>query len=346
MSDYDYANARLRALKSALFDARTYAELTQLHRLDDLIARLARTSYAREVEAALARYVGPRVVMEACRVHLAYTYRHIQSFFAEDGARLAAILLARWDLFNVKAIVRGQAAHAAPEAILETLTPAGRLDEAALRTLVRQGDAMATLDLLRMWDPGWGQAARAARASFETTRDWSTVEAALDWAFYAQLLAKLRPGAANDELVRELLAREIDAANALAALRLRGTAAATSRDVRGRFLPGGTLPLSWLGGLANAERDEEALAALRGSRFGPALARADKLSVGAIEDLLDRDLARFGVSFFNRDPLTIATAIGYVTAKRVEAANLRLIAQGLALEIAPAEIAQALIVVG
>jgi vacuolar-type H+-ATPase subunit C/Vma6 len=264
--------------------------------------------------------------METCRMHLANTYRRIRSFFAEDGARLIAILLARWDLFNVKAIVRGQVARARPQEILDALVPAGTLDEGALRTLARQADPLATLDLLRMWNLNYGQAARAALGRFEATRDWSAVEAAFDAAFYARLLAALKGGARNDELVRDLLAREIDVANLLTALR---------RD----------LPVSWLTSLVSAARDDDVFMALRRSKFGAALAGADTLDVGALQDILDRDLARSGVGFFARDPLTIATAIGFISAKRVEVSNVRLIAQGVALGMEQAEIEKALIVV-
>jgi len=332
-------------MKSALFGARAYAELVPLQRMEDLIARLDQTIYAREIEAALARYAGPRVVMEACRMHLANTYRLIRGFFAADGARLVAIVLARWDLFNLTAIVRGQVARARPDEILDALVPAGVLGEQALRTLVRQADPLATLDLVHMWDERYGHAARAAIARFETTRDWSAAEAALDAAFYARLLGSLKPGAENDELVRELLEREIDAANLLAALRLRGTAAALPAALAERCLPGGTLPLGWLAELASAARDDDVLGALRASKFGAALAAAGTLDPNRMQDALDRDLARFGAGFFARDPLTIATAIGFITAKRVEVSNVRLVAQGIALGMGQAEIEDALIMV-
>lgn len=330
-------------MKSALFDGRIYAELAALRRIEDVIARLDQTCYARAIEAALPRYGGPRVVMEACRLHLAATYRHIQSFFAGDGARLVAAMLARWDLFNVKSIVRGQVARAQPDEILDALVPAGRLSEQALRTLVRQSDPLATLDLLPMWSLGYGQAARAALARYATTRDWAAVEGALDRAFYAQLFATLEPGAANDDLVRELLAREIDAANLLVALRLRGEAGPQAAELEERFVPGGALPPGWLADLARAARDGDVLDALRRSKFGAALAGLRTLDVGAAQDALDRDLARFGVGFFARDPLTIATAIGFITAKRVEVSNVRLIAQGVALGMGQPEIEHSLI---
>ncbi len=350
MGDYDYANARLRVLKGRLLTPRVYLELAALTRVDDLIARLAQSTYGDQVRHALARFVGPRVVMEACRLHLADTYHRIRRFFDEEGARLVGTLLARWDLFNLKTILRGQETSTLPEEILEALVPAGELDESALQQLVRQADPRATVDLLRTWNIRYAVAAQRAWSEFTATREWIEFEATLDRLFYEQLLASLEKGAENDELVREYLMREIDAANLMVALRLRELAPSTpslggvgEASHSRHFLGGGTLTWDWLANLANSPRDEEILALLGASRFGPAFVGLDSFDLTQIQRALDRDLVRFGIGFFARDPLTIATAVGLITAKRVEAMNLRVITEGIALGVNRAEIENELV---
>lgn len=357
MRGYDYANARLRALKSQLFDARDYAAFLALTRLDDLCARLVESPYADEVKAALARYQGPRVVMEACRLNLAKTFQKIRGFFDADGVRLVGILLARWDLFNLKTILRGQAAGARPEEMLEALVPVGSaphgkegLDESALRTLVRQPDLAATVNLLWLWNLPFARAVQTAYAEFVQSRDWMTFETALDAIFYEQWLGELRENRENDKLVREYLAREIDSANVMTALRLRELAGfgegATREgaDAARHFLPGGTLSREWLVDLLRARMLDDALARLRQTGLGGALEEIDHADLSNVERALDRALARFGMAFFQRNPLTVATAIGFITAKSVETKNLRLIAQGLALGLPRAEIEKELVV--
>jgi V/A-type H+/Na+-transporting ATPase subunit C len=351
---YEYANARLRAMKGRLFDRRMYGELAALTRFDDVIARLAQSTYADEIQGALARYVGTRVVMEACRLHLANTLRKIRSFFDVDGARLASVLLARWDLLNLKTILRGHEAGVSPEVILEALVPAGDLDESALRTLARQADPLATADLLRTWNFSYAQAVRRALDTLSEKHDWSAFERALDAIFYAQLMASLNKDKPNDELVRELLAHEMDGANVVTALRLRhdlvtpsspaGAWGEAQTDVAQHFLHGGGLPHEWLLSLVSAARDEEALALLRASKFGASIEGLESLDLAKIQRALDHDLARFGIAFFARDPLSIATAIGYVVGKSAEAANVRFIAQGVVLNMKPEEIEKELII--
>lgn len=350
MGGYDYANARLRALKSRLFDARTYDEWLSLSRVDDLIARLAESTYAEEVKAALARFVGVRVVMEACRLHLARTFRQMRTFFDAEGARLVGLLLARWDLLNLKTILRGQQAGTSPEVILEALVPAGDLDESALRTLVRQPDPTATVDLLRLWNVAYARVVRAAWGEFITTHDWATFETILDAKFYEWLLTALAREDTNTKLVRELLMREIDTINVLTALRLRGdlaafpSAAPSEATLVRYFLRGGEIGMERLMHLARGARGDEVLAWLRASKFAATVAGLDAFDLAAIQRALDRDRARFGLSFFSRNPLTIATAIGFITAKQVEANNVRLIAHGLTLGWERAEMEKELIV--
>jgi V/A-type H+/Na+-transporting ATPase subunit C len=350
---YEYSNARLRAMKSRLFQAHTYNELLAYTRVDDLIARLAQSTYADEIQVALARYQGVRVVMEAGRTHLAHTLRTVRSFFDADGARLMSILLARWDLFNLKTILRGHGAGMPPDEILEALVSVGDLDEAALRALVRQTEPMAVADLLKTWNVAYAQAAREALAQLSSSHNWGAFEAALDSVFYTRLLSSLDPERENDQLVREYLVRELDTTNVLIALRLRGEfSARAGRGARGEleltidrhFLGDGTLSREWLAALLRAARDDDALTRLRASKFGAALSGVETLDMSKVQRALERDLARYGMAFFQRDPLSIATAIGFVAAKSAEVANVRLMAQGIALGIRHEEIEKDLMI--
>ena len=340
---YEYANARLRALKSRLFDRRTYADWLALTRLDDLVARLAQSTYAAETHDALARYLGVRVVMEACRLHLAHTLRRMRDFYEDDGRRLVDVLLAGWDLFNLKTILRGHEAGVPPDLILEGLSPAGELDENALRALVRQTEARTMATLLSGWNPGYGLALRGALDTLASHHNWSRFEAALDREFIAGRLGRLDRDNDNDAMLRAFLAHKIDASNLMCALRLRRERGESMARPGDAMLPGGTMPLSWFVSLAGAQGDLEAVASIRSSPFGGALNAVDTLHVEQVQRALDRDLARTGIAYFQRDPLSIATAIGFATAKRIEASNVRLIAQGLALGLAREDIERDLI---
>lgn len=338
MGDFGYANARLRAMKGRLFSRTNYDELLALERIDDVIAHLAQSPYAPEIDVALARYTGLRVVLEGCRLHLANTLRAIRSFFDADDVYLVRTLLARYDLHNIKALLRAQQADAAPDEILPALVPAGDLDDNALRALAHAGDATTTVELLRAWNVQYARLARTALAAWRASGEWQSFETTLDPLFGKLLVEQLGDGK-NDRYVRELLQREVDATNLLTALRLRRTVSVRDEaGLAGQFLPGGQVARVWLHELARAPRDDLALAVVGQSRFSEELGDLGNLDIGEAQRALDRHLARFGQSYWQRDPLSIAPAIAYLAAKRVEVANVRVIAQGVALGLHRAEI--------
>jgi vacuolar-type H+-ATPase subunit C/Vma6 len=96
-------------------------------------------------------------------------------------------------------------------------------------------------------------------------------------------------------------------------------------------------------GLAPPPREDLALALVRQSRFGEELGSLKNLDIDEAQRALDRHLVRFGHSYWQRDPLSVAPAIAYLSMKRVEVANVRSIAQGVALGLHRAEIERGVI---
>lgn len=338
MGDYGYANARLRAMRGRLLDRPTLLEMAAAPRVEDVIARLAQTPYADAVHDALGRYGGVRVIMEAARLHLAAVLARVRIFYDEDGARLVDVLLARWDLTNLKAVLRGHAAGARAEDILAALTPVGALGDEALRLLARQPDAAATLDALRLWHAGY---ARLVATALDRARGGPALDLALDREFYARLLDRLDTSA-DDSMVRAVLTWDIDAGNVLTALRLRPAALDPAR-LGEWFIGGGRVTEDDLVQLAMTTSTDEALRLLQATHFGPALAAAETLDSLAVQHALDRARVRLGESFFGREPLSIAPAIGYIAAQAAETANVRLVGQAVAVGLPPATVARDLL---
>ena len=58
MADFDYGNARLRAMKSRLLSRSALEALAETETIKGLILALAKTPYERSIEAALVRSSG------------------------------------------------------------------------------------------------------------------------------------------------------------------------------------------------------------------------------------------------------------------------------------------------
>ena len=137
--DYGYGNARVRAMKSRLLDARAYGDLLAATSIDMVIEMLVRTAYRETIEATLVKYGGVKCVAEALRLDLARTVGRIKLFFEGRPRALVALLLSRWDMRNLMAVLRGQARGVPAEEILDALVPAGPVRSRVVLTRLAGG---------------------------------------------------------------------------------------------------------------------------------------------------------------------------------------------------------------
>lgn len=346
-SGYDYGNTRLRAKRSRLLTEADYQNLLAKNNIEEFITALTETPYQEDVETALARFHGTRCIFEAVRTNLIRTLLQICSFFEAEPRTLVELLLRQWDRHNLLTILRGQSQEVPPETVVSALIPVGKLDEVSLRELARQPGLRAVIDLMTTWQLPYARALRQVQPRTGTLPDLDQLELALNRRHYASLFQELGYGNGNKAILREHLRVEIDLANLVISLRLahrpdlvpvveqRYNAA----DVRPLLIePDGHLAAGRLAELVvQAGGLEGIVRGLSETRYGPALAAGwRRYQAGGVGlTVFERELERWqGQQFramFSRNPLSIAIPIGYVGCKRLEVANLRLIAQAVAL---------------
>lgn len=358
---YGYGNARLRAMRSRLLTPADYDALLAKSTMAEVITALSKTPYQAEVETALIQ-VGPdRCVVEAIRQNLTHTLTQIRHFFEDEPGELISLQLRKWDRHNLLAILRGQFSQTAAEQIISVLVPVGQLDEAALRELARQPGVRAAIDLLTTWALPYARPLRQVQPRHGAGPDLDQLELALNQFHYRSLLQELGPGNSNHRILREQVQTDIDLVNLRTALRLvnlpGGEALVMQRyqSASARPLliePGGFIAAPRLAELITAAgKVEDIIRELQDTRYSAALQagwsryQAGGGNLAALERELERWQARETAALFARDPLSIAISLGFVGCKEIEAANLRLIAQAVALDLDRELIKQDLITV-
>ncbi len=363
MTGFEYGNTRLRARKSKLLRGSDYHDLLRAETLDALLGALADTPYGPDVASTLPRFRDLRRLDEALRLNLTRDFRELRSFYADPERRGIDLILQRWDLHNLRTILRGQARLAPVEEILPLLVAAGSLDEVDLGELARQSGVRATLDLIRIWGVPSPETARAlleARPAYEKTADPLVLEHAINLAFASHVDEALTAmmsnnGALFDPNLESFMRNEIDLINLFTALRLREARLSGEQqwepdDVQHRYLPAGHLTPDSLDRAAH-EDDAQRLTDDLISDGLPQIwsdALEDWSRQGDLVRLsraLDRASASRAVGLFARgDPLGIAVPIAYIRAKEAEVGNLRLIGRGIAAGWDPTAIEDQLVV--
>jgi len=352
MADFDYGNTRLRAMKSRLIPRRALEGLTEVGSVQGLINALTDTAYRDAVEAALVRAVGMECLAEALRNDLVATVGKARRFFRDQAGDLAALVLRRYDLHNVKTVLRGLVRQVPASEILASTLPIGELRPVDLSELARSQNFRAAIDLLATWAAPLSQPLLELRARRRGEGvEVSELELALDRWHVHTAMQVAREADEEGRTLFEALRLEADVTNIMTALRLGSVADAAltlrerfgADDLTALFVDPGHVRFGLLTEAVRKSSVGEAVSVLVGTPYGPILASAmqgysatGRLSI--FERALARRQLRHAAGLCARDPLGIGVLVGYVALKTNEVANLRAIAQGLMLGEKPERI--------
>ncbi len=342
IADYGYMNARIRAMKAQLLQPSDYDRLLAERDVDTLKIRLKETPYAPDIQKAETQYPDPsQVINHALLENLARTTRKLQKIAGGDAARYLSILLARWDIHNIKTLLRGRIRGASDTEIEASFMPAGALDPVRLKSLMVDKDPLKILDRLATW--GISLPFVVGRDLNRMVREGKVeeMETYIDRSYFQWSLAQLNEQNPNEALLIHLLRRMIDIRNILASLVL--IKVGTKPLGRIQYLEGGTLKRSVLRELENAETLEAAYEALQNTRYRKILEEKGIRSLGLVERALEWSILQEAYQMRFSDPLGIGIAIAYLFAKETEIMNIRTITYGLVFGLSKAEIREDLV---
>jgi len=332
MPDFAYINARVRAMRSRLLDAGQIEELLGAPSFEAFLAALNATPYGRELQEALTRTRGLAAVDEALARNFSATTQKIRSFGDGKPKALIEALMLRWDLANLRVVLRGKHTGRAEEEIMESVLPAGLLTEVSLRELARQPDIPAVAGVLDALEHPLAPPLAEGLRDYLQSHDLLGLEMRLGRHYAAHVLRVARGGGHNETVVRGLVQAEIDVLNVKTAAKLARAEELLDAEARRRFfIEGGAIvneDLFLL--LSTPETAAQGWRALVARGF-PVGEPGDDLT--AFEQRLDRLLARSTARLYMADPLGIDIVVGYLTLKYNEVVNLRLIARSRILGI-------------
>jgi V/A-type H+-transporting ATPase subunit C len=340
--DIGYVNARVRGMHSFLLDRKQLDSLILKPDLASFISDLEKTPYKQDLQLAMVTATEIRGVENALRMNLIRTFRKILSFVEGDtGEKYVHIFLTRWDIHNVKTILRGKKVSIPTQEIRSCLVPAGDLDEATLVELLKQPDIKAVVDLLAMWGHESSIPLTRHFEEYSKTSDLVILEYALDKDYYERALRRVK-GKSNDEtIIRDLIATEIDVTNIKSLLTLIRDGIDPEDGERILLSGGKHLNMKQLLTMLHAPTIGELLPYLEKTPYrfliGLKAGAETHAKMSVYQNALDRYLITHGARIFRGDPLSITILIGYLWEKYTEVMNLRIIARCKETMITPEE---------
>ena len=134
---YAYGTARVHAMKVKLFPKETYSKLVVMA-LPEITRFIEESEYKAEVDELARMYSGIDLVEFATHLNLARTFTKLMEMTMGEPHELIVEYLRRWDIWDIKTILRGKTYGASDEEIVRILVPSGELSREYLQTLVRK----------------------------------------------------------------------------------------------------------------------------------------------------------------------------------------------------------------
>src|SRR5438046_8068101 len=132
---YPYVTARVRAKKAALLLPDVYERMLQME-IPQIARVLSEGAYKAEILALATKASGVDLIELATSRNLAAVYTQIIEFSEGELRQMIGWYLDRFDVQNIKTIVRGKLFGASPEEIEDYIVAAGSMRESFLKGLI------------------------------------------------------------------------------------------------------------------------------------------------------------------------------------------------------------------
>lgn len=342
LSDYGYVNARVRGMRAHLLNKDFFKKLVEADSFDSLQGLLEQTVYRREINEAFLTNPENPDYDQALNMNLTASLKTVHDACGGEARRLVDILLSRYDVQNIKAVLRGKQGHARPSEILSTLVPVGGILPETLERMAQETDVAEVITFMKNWKIKYAKPLVEAYPLYkEEDHDLAVLELALDKYHFQDAIDELQGKDTNVKMVWEITTAEIDLRNISTLVRTRGIRMEPEEVERWR-IPGGTLDRGQFLYLHNLGDIARIVAEYPDPRYRKILDRAlaeyQEIDVVAFDRELEHDLTEKGVAMSNVDVLGIGVIIGFVWSKQNEIVNLRIVLKGKMMEQTPEEI--------
>jgi len=341
MPNYDYGNARIRAWKSRLLSQRELDSLIAAESLNGLISALIKTAYRKSVETALTRASGLDCITESLHSDLLFTLGRVGDYYDGQAGEMVAMVLRRYDINNIKGILRGLSKNVGANEIMATLLPVGELNANILAELVRSPDPRTAIDSMAMM----GLIFSRPLLKLRSERPGATIaemELALDRWFFQETFLYLENVQRDGHILLNAMQLEADLINIFTMLRFVNMPGERkllhewlqNKEFEALLVGPGRLPFAALNHSAQQDSVEAAVEIFDKTIYGPTLkAGLSKFSKSAVLSDLEKQLRRFRLSWMagqiSKDPLGIGVLLGFIALKTNEVNTIRWIAHGI-----------------
>ena len=327
--NYAYVVAKVKAKKAALLGDDAYAKMLMMS-LPEISRFIGESGYQKEMAELAGRIDGIDLIEHATYKNMARLFSEILRATQGELRDMVSAYLTKWDMWNLKIILRGKAYGVDSESIREDLVPAGKLDEAMLDKLLSlEADKDIIAEFGRMKHL---EIPPEVISAYKADGHLRSIEDYLDKLYYKRLLVSIDQLSTPARLFQEFIRREIDTVNLETILILKSEGI-RGDEVMNYIVPGGKqIDKKLATQLANADSISVAANDLAQLDFYEDIKEALDAGTGSLRDLvagMRRYHIRQAKKFSSLYPLSVIPVLDFMINKKVEVDNIRIIARGI-----------------
>jgi V/A-type H+/Na+-transporting ATPase subunit C len=324
--NFPYVTARVKARRGLLMPKETYDRFLQMD-IPEIARYLGEQQYKPELLALGAQYTGVDLIEMAITRNLENTYTQIYEFSEGQLQVMVGRYLDRYDLQNIKTIIRAKVYGATERDLQEDLIPAGSFTREFLEKLAQEKDLDSIFKALE--GTIYATALQLLGKHPSEVTAWAEWEDLVSRLYYSELIESVTPLNEPNKLMLDFIKREIDVVNLKTMLRAWVSKAQFDREI---FLDGG-YQLSRERLHEMLKMDEAQLThVLSGYQYFKEIAenlgKVQTLGIGVLMRNVERAHLIETEYYSHIHPLSILPVLDYIIRKDREVQNIRIIARG------------------
>ncbi len=323
---YPYTYVRVMAMKGKLYRKQDYDKLLKMQAAE-IAKYLEESDYKEDINTLAKDLEGYPLVESAIYANFVRCVQKLRKICSFEMGYLLTAYIVRYDIYNIKTILRAKAAGHGKEVVQRLLLPLGSL---TMEKLLHLLDAEDLAQILK--NTGFRAATfQHALDYYKKEQSLLELENYLDKEYYAFLFDFIQHLSGEHALFKNFLQLHIDVLNVQLLLRMKKQGL-DQEQFRVLFFDGGkTFTISRLhhltildfGAIIDALRQTPLKRVIE--QHAETLKQHD---FKAFEAALDVWLLKQSMLLLHQFPLSVDTLLGYMFAKEVEVRNLRTLVKG------------------
>lgn len=327
--NYAYTVARVKAKKSLLLGEEDYNKMLQMS-VPEISRYISESGYQKEMNDLAGRVEGVNLVEYATYSSMAKVFSSILAASQGELHDMVAAYLCKWDIWNLKVILRGKSYGLGADGIRIDLVPAGSLGAESLEKLI---SLETSDDILATFSKMTGVPIPAdVMSAYKEKDNLGEIEDYLEKYRYSILLASIDPSTRPTKMFQDYVRNEIDTRNLKTILKLK-VEGICGEEVLKYVIPGGKrIDKKFALQLANAETISAASSDLQQLDCYDILkdfVESDNTEVRNVISEMKRYEIAQAKKFSHLYPLSVVPILDYMIHKEIEGRNIRTISRGI-----------------